>query len=197
MKLIHINEAVFNRLLEDNRRPPFQDFYDSVVAFIEGMRRDPIGTVPNETLKGCGLHNGELRKKLYDYGIITKDERIDEPYDETTGRQQSRYYVKYDWSERIKKEMKDKNRVGNPMKKAFIRKLYNDHFGINEAYHTSKGIMLHDNDLENDINMRGEIDTMLNSPLTMGVISDESAPEYVKQATDIYNNKINKNRKKI
>ena len=197
MKLIHINEAVFNRLLEDNRRPPFQDFYDSVVAFIEGMRRDPIGTVPNETLKGCGLHNGELRKKLYDYGIITKDERIDEPYDETTGRQQSRYYVKYDWSERIKKEMKDKNRVGNPMKKAFIRKLYNDHFGINEAYHTSKGVMLHDNDLENDINMRGEIDTMLNSPLTMGVISDESAPEYVKQATDIYNNKINKNRKKI
>ena len=156
------------------------------------MRKDPIGTVPNELLKGCGLHNGELRKKLYDYGIITKDERIDEPYDETTGRQQSRYYVKYDWSERIKKEMKDKNRVGNPMKKAFIRKLYNDHFGINEAYHTSKGIMLHDNDLENDINMRGEIDTMLNSPLTMGVISDESAPEYVKQATDIYNNKLNK-----
>ena len=70
MKLIHINESVFNRLLEDNRRPPFQDFYDSVVAFIDGIRRDPIGTVPNETLKGCGLHNGELRKKLYDYGII-------------------------------------------------------------------------------------------------------------------------------
>ena len=159
MKLIHINEAVFNRLLEDNRKPPFQDFYDSVVAFIEGIRKDPIGTVPNETLKGCGLHNGELRKKLYDYGIITKDERIDEPYDETTGRQQSRYYVTYDWSERIKKEMKDKERIGNPTKKAFIRKLYND--------------------------------------LTMGVISDESAPEYVKQATDIYNNKINKNRKKI
>lgn len=155
MKLIHINEAVFNRLLEDNRRPPFQDFYDSVVAFIEGMRKDPIGTVPNELLKGCGLHNGELRKKLYDYGIITKDERIDEPYDETTGRQQSRYYVTYDWSERIKKEMKNKERVGNPIKKAFIRKLYNDHFGINEAYHTSKGVMLHDNDLENDINMRG------------------------------------------
>jgi hypothetical protein len=192
MKLIHINEAVFNRLLEDNRRPPFQDFYDSVVAFVDGIRRDPIETVPNETLKGCGLHNGELRKKLYDYGIITKDERIDEPYDETTGRQQSRYYVKYDWSERINKEMKNKNRVGNPMKKAFIRKLYNDYFGINEAYHTSKGVMLHDNDLGNDINMRGEIDTMLNSPLTMGVISDESAPEYVKQATDIYNNKLNK-----
>jgi hypothetical protein len=70
--------------------------------------------------------------------------------------------------------------------------LYNDFFNINEAYHTSKGVMLHDNDLENDINMRGQIDTMLNSPLTMGVISDESAPEYVKQATEIYNNKLNK-----
>ena len=44
--------------------------------------------------------------------------------------------------------------------------------------------------------MRGEIDTMLNSPLTMGVISDESAPTYVKQATDIYNNKL-KNKHKI
>jgi hypothetical protein len=70
--------------------------------------------------------------------------------------------------------MKNKERVGNPIKKAFIRKLYNDHFGINENI------------------TRDEINMMLNSPLTMGVISDESAPEYIKQATDIYNNKINK-----
>ena len=59
-------------------------------------------------------------------------------------------------------------------KKAFIRKLYNDFFGINENI------------------TRDEINMMLNSPLTMGVISDESAPEYIKQATDIYNNKLNK-----
>ncbi len=31
---------------------------------------------------------------------------------------------------------------------------------------------------------------MLNSPLTMGVVSDERAPSYVKQAADIYNKKI-------
>ena len=54
--------------------------------------------------------------------------------------------------------------------------------------------MLHDNELVNDLTMRGQIDTMLASPLTMGVISSEDTPEYVKQATDIYNNKI-KNRK--
>ena len=75
--------------------------------------------------------------------------------------------------------MKDKDRIGNPIKKAFIRKLYNDFFNINENI------------------TRDEINMMLNSPLTMGVISDDRAPEYVKQATDIYNNKINKNRKKI
>ena len=75
--------------------------------------------------------------------------------------------------------MNDKEIFGNPTKNAFIRKLYNDFFGINENI------------------TRDEINMMINSPLTMGVISDESAPEYVKQATDIYNNKINKNRKKI
>jgi hypothetical protein len=79
--------------------------------------------------------------------------------------------------------------MDNPLKER-IRKLYNQFFGITESYHTPNGIMLHDNELGNDINMRGEIDTMLNSPLTMGVISDELAPEYVKQATDIYNNKL-------
>ena len=192
MKLIHINESVFNRLLEDNRRPPFQDFYDSVVQFVEGIRRDPIGTVPNDILKGCGLHNGELRKKLYDYNIITKEERIDEPYDERTGNQQSRYYVKYDWTERIKKQLKNTDRIGNPIKE-MVRKLYNDFFGLSEAYHAKDGtIRLHNNELCDDVTTRGQIDTMLQSPLTMGVLSDERAPEYVKQATDIYNNKLKK-----
>lgn len=179
MKLIHINESVFNRLLEDNRRPPFQDFYDAVIAFVCGLLRDPIGTVPNELLKSNGLHNGELRKRLYDYGIITKDEDIREPYDETTGKKQSRYYVTYNWSDDIKKEIGDKNRMNNPIKEK-VRKLYNNYFGVNENI------------------TRDEINMMLNSPLTMGVLSDESAPTYVKQATDIYNNKINnKKRNKI
>jgi hypothetical protein len=191
MKVIHINESVFNRLLEDNRRPPFQDFYDAVISFVYGLLRDPIGTVPNELLKSNGLHNGELRKKLYDYGVITKDEDIREPYDETTGNKQSRYYVTYNWSDDVKKELGNKDRMNNPIKEK-VRKIYNEFFNVSEAYHTSKGLMLHDNELGNDLSMRGQIDTMLNSPLTMGVVSDERAPEYVKKATEIYNNKLNK-----
>ena len=176
MKLIHINEGVYRRLFEEeNRRPSFQDFYEDVMEFVKGILRDPIGTVPNERLKSIGLHNGELRKRLYDLSIITKEERIDEPYDETTGNQQSRYYVKYGWADDIKKSLKNPTRMGNPLKEK-VRKLYNSFFGISE-----------------DIT-RDEINMMLNSPLTMGVISDESSPKYVKQATDIYNNKI-KNRK--
>ena len=175
MKLIHINEGVYRRLFEEeNRRPSFQDFYEDVMEFVKGILRDPIGTVPNERLKSIGLHNGELRKRLYDLSIITKEERIDEPYDETTGNQQSRYYVKYGWADDIKKSLKNPTRMGNPLKEK-VRKLYNSFFGISE-----------------DIT-RDEINMMLNSTLTMGVISDESSPTYVKQATDIYNNKI-KNR---
>jgi hypothetical protein len=123
MKLIHINESVFNRLLEDNRKPPFQDFYDDIIEFIKGILKDPIGTVPNDRLKSVGLHNGELRKCLYDLSIITKEERIDEPYDETTGNQQSRYYVKYGWADDIKAALKNPKRMNNPLKER-IRKIY-------------------------------------------------------------------------
>lgn len=129
MRVIHINEGVYNRLFEsETRKPPFQDFYEDVVDFIKGILRDPIGKIPNERLKANGVHNGELRKKLYDYNVITKDERIDEPYDETSGNQQSRYYVKYGWCDDILKAMKNPKRMDNPLKER-IRKLYNDFFG--------------------------------------------------------------------
>ena len=131
MKIIHINEGIYKRLFEDeNRRPPFQDFYEDVMEFIKGILRDPIGTVPNERLKSIGLHNGELRKRLYDLSIITKEERIDEPYDETSGNKQSRYYVKYNWADDIKKSLKNPTRMGNPLKEK-VRKLYNSFFEIN------------------------------------------------------------------
>ena len=129
MKVIHINEGIYRRLFEDEtRKPPFQDFYEDVIKFINGILRDPIGTVPNERLKSIGLHNGELRKRLYDLSIITKEERIDEPYDETTGHKQSRYYVKYGWADDVKKALKNPKRMNNPLKEK-VRKLYNDFFG--------------------------------------------------------------------
>ena len=203
MKLVHINESKFKELLnisdsiddlddeleklnkemgkvidksnkskkddskkqtsekETNKKLPFLTFYEEIVKFLKGILNDPIKTKPSEILIELGLSNGELRKKLYDYNVITKKENIDEPFDETTGKKTSRYYVSY----KVHKEkFKDK-----------IRKLYNDLFDINECI------------------TRDEINLMLNSPLTMGVISDERAPEYVKQATDIYNDIINSN----
>lgn len=129
MRLIHLNESRFNKLLkeDDFRKPPFQDFYEDVIDFIKGILKDPIGTKPNERLKSIGLNNGTLRKQLYDLSIITKDERIDEPYNEETGKQESRYYVKYGWSDDVKKSLKNPSRMGNPLKEK-IRKLYNNFF---------------------------------------------------------------------
>lgn len=114
MRLVHINESTFERLLEEKKPLPFLTFYEEVVKFIKGLLNDPIGTKPSDVLISYGIHNGDLRKKLYDYNVITKDENIDEPYDETSGHKVSRYYVSY----KVHKEnFKDK-----------IRKLYNDLF---------------------------------------------------------------------
>jgi hypothetical protein len=163
MKKIHVNESKFSKLLEEKKELPFLTFYEEVVKFIKGLLNDPIGTKPSDILIGYGIHNGDLRKKLYDFNIITKKENIDEPFDETTGYRTSRYYVSYKFH---KENFKDK-----------VRELYKNLFNIKE-----------------DIT-RDEINLMLNSPLTMGVISDERAPEYVKQATDIYNYKLKQKKK--
>ena len=166
MKIVHINESSFNRVLtedEEKKELPFQTFYEEVLKFIKGLLNDPIGTKPSEILRDYGLHNGMLRKKLLDYGVITKEEDIREPYDETDGNQESRYYVSY----KVPREnFKDK-----------LRKLHSSLINVNEEI------------------TRDEINMMLNSPLTMGVVCNGNAPEYVKQATDIYNNKIKKNKK--
>ena len=87
-------------------------FMSHMEDYIKKLLNDPIKTKPSDVLIDLGIHNGELRKKLYDYNVITKKENIDEPFDETTGKKVSIYYVSY----KVHKEnFKDK-----------IRKLYND-----------------------------------------------------------------------
>ena len=85
MKIVHLNESKFNAILEEKKELPFQTFYEEVLKFIKGLLNDPIGTKPSEILRDYGLHNGMLRKKLLDYGVITKEEDIRELYDETDG----------------------------------------------------------------------------------------------------------------
>ena len=170
MKKVHINESSFKRLLyeEQNKKElPFQTFYEEMLAFIKGLLNDPIkaqSTSPSETLKAYGLDSKKLREKLCDFDIIKKKEDIREPYDESEGKQKSRYYVSYSVP---RDNFKDK-----------LRKLHRSLSSVNENI------------------TRDEINMMLNSPLTMGVACDENTPKYVKQATDIYNNKIKKKNRK-
>lgn len=94
MKIIHLNESKLN-LLEDKKKLAFKDFYDEVLDFIKKLLKDPINAKPSELLQSYGLTNSELRKKLSDYGVIEKKEDVREPYDETNGKQESRYYLSY------------------------------------------------------------------------------------------------------
>ena len=158
MKKIHIDESKFIAVFESKKELPFQTFYTEVLKFIKGILNDPIKTKPSDILVSYGLDNSVLRKKLCDYGVMTKKEDLREPYDETSGKKTSRYYVSYSVP---RANFKDK-----------LRKVYNDLFSVNEEI------------------TRDEINMMLNSPSTIGVVCDGNSPEYVKQAAKIYNNKI-------
>ena len=178
MKLVYIKESKVDVLKESEEELTFWRFFVEVKKFITELLTDPIHARPSVVLVSHGLDNDTLRKKLQDEAVIVKSENIDEPHDEITGKIESRYYLSYKVP---KKDFKKK-----------LRRLYQKtvESEVNESFHTPNGLMLHDNELGNDINMRGQIDQMLNSPLTMGVACDERAPQYVKDAVKIYNDKI-------
>ena len=113
-RTIHINEDRYNEI----KPLPFLDFFNEVLKFVKGLLNDPIGIKPSEVLEKYGLTNGELRKRLLDYGIITKKENITEPFDERNGKMVSKYSVSY--------------RVPKENFKTKIRKLHNDLFHVNE-----------------------------------------------------------------
>lgn len=95
MRIVHINEAKFPMMVESDNYLPFKTFFDETIKFLNDLLKDPIGAKPSEKLQSHGIENGEFRNKLYNKNIISKKERIDEPYDEETKKMTSRYYVSY------------------------------------------------------------------------------------------------------
>lgn len=164
MKRIHLSEERFNKILSEAKELPFQTFYEETLQFIRDLLNKPIEAKTSDILTSYGLDTKTLKSKLCDFGVITKNEDIREPYDDKEGKQKSRYYISY--------------KVPRENFKEKLRDLFKSFNNVNET------------------KMRDEIDIMLKSPTTIGVLSQENAPTYVKQARDIYNKKINK-RKKI
>lgn len=160
MKLVYIKESKIDVLRESEEELTFLRFFVEVKKFITELLTDPIHARPSVTLVSHGLNNDVLRRKLQDEMIIIKKENIDEPHNEVTGDRESRYYLSYKVP---KKDFKKK-----------LRRLYQKTIESN---------------INEDIT-RDEIDMMLNSPLTIGVVCDERAPGYVKDAVKIYNDKI-------
>jgi hypothetical protein len=165
MKIIYIKEdriPEFKFLLDESEdKLPFFDFFREIKKFIVDLLEDPIDAKPGHKLAIRGFTSGKLRKLLRDANVITMKERIDEPRSEETGEIESRYYLSYKVP---KKDFKKK-----------VKRLYQKLF---------------ESDITESYNMRDQIKTALDSPLTMGFISDESQPEYVKDAIKIYNDKI-------
>lgn len=115
MKVVHINESKLRMLVESNEYLSFDEFFEETKKFLEGILKDPIGTEPSEVLKSHGLTNGKFRNILCNKNLLSKKERIDEPYDEETKEKTSRYYATYTLKEL--ETVKDK-----------LRKLYDELF---------------------------------------------------------------------
>lgn len=95
MRKVYINEDKMKLIAESEEEYTFFQFFNDMKSFIKDLLNDPIHARPNERLKQHGISNDEARTKLQDGGIIIKTEKIDEPFDEATGKQTSRYYLSY------------------------------------------------------------------------------------------------------
>ena len=95
MKKVFINEDKMNVIMESEEEYTFFQFFNDIKSFMKDLLNDPIHARPNERLKQHGISNDVARTKLQDDGIIVKTEKIDEPFDEATGKQTSRYYLSY------------------------------------------------------------------------------------------------------
>jgi hypothetical protein len=95
MKKVFINENKIDVIMESEEEYTFFQFFNDIKSFMKDLLNDPIHARPNERLKQHGISNDVARTKLQDDGIIIKSEKIDEPFDETTGKQTSRYYLSY------------------------------------------------------------------------------------------------------
>ena len=95
MKKIIVNEEALKLLKESEEEVTFFEFYNNVKDFLKQLLSNPCGAEPAEFFSIHGISKGGLKKILIDKGVITKKERIDEPFDEENGKQVSRYYVSY------------------------------------------------------------------------------------------------------
>ena len=91
---IYISENKLNLLRESDEEVTFYEFFTEVKNFIKGLLDDPFGSTVGDLLKSHGITRSVLINRLLDRGIITKKEKIDEPYD-ADGNLKSMHYIQY------------------------------------------------------------------------------------------------------
>lgn len=95
MRKIFITEDKIMVISESEEEYTFFQFFNDIKSFLKDLLNDPIHARPNKRLVMHGISNDVARNKIQDYGIAIKSEKINEPFDEATGKQVSRYYVSY------------------------------------------------------------------------------------------------------
>lgn len=95
MRCVYISESKIALLNESDEEVTFLRFFIELKKFIADLLTDPVHARPSEMLVSHGLGNDKLRHMLRNEGIIVRTEKIDEPYNEETGKMESMYYLSY------------------------------------------------------------------------------------------------------
>lgn len=95
-------------LKEEEEEVTMFEFFRDVKKVISGLLEDPFRRDVSDMLKKHGLDGKTLVQELVDNGIVTKTEKIDEPFDEKLGKKKSMFRCSYkvpkkDFEGKIKK----------------------------------------------------------------------------------------------
>lgn len=94
-KKIYISEESVRKLSESGRELTFFSFFTDMKNFIADLLRDPCKASPSETLTRLFGEKEHLIQKLIDKNVITRKEKVEEPYNADKKRKEAVYHVSY------------------------------------------------------------------------------------------------------
>lgn len=95
MRTVIFPQRSLPMIKESEGEVTFYEFFTNAKEFVKDLLEDPIGARPNDFFASHGISNGKLRSLMIDRSIIVKSEKIDEPNDDESGEQVSRYHLSF------------------------------------------------------------------------------------------------------
>ena len=108
-------EARQAQIIKESEEVTYFQFDRELRKYLGDLLKDPVNTEFSDFFKSHGINEKDFKSRLIDRNIITKKEKISEPYDEAKGKKVGRYFVSY----QVPKKNFDKK----------VGRLYNEYFG--------------------------------------------------------------------